>query len=393
MKDLRKFLKSIGFEKNLGYVSVGNIVHTFLGAILWLVIASKLNANEFGLLNYEISIATLLTSIGIMGFDTTLVSFLAKGVNKMLYEATFLIIVLAGLMVLLMMVFYPSYPVISLLLSMLLFSLVEANNLGKHSFKKYMWLMIIQRVLTLIFVPLFYFIFGIQATLYGFVLSYILTSYEFFRWLKHIRISISTLIPIKKYFIHSSILGVAKVLPYFFDKLLILPLFGLSIVGYYQFGVQVLTIVSMLPVIFYGYILPRESKKSSDDSIKVFSKFGLISSSILSILLIVSLPTIIISLFPTFIPVIFSSQVILLAGVPLTISSIYNSIFMAKEKSWEVVLGTLIFVCFQSMGIVILGNLMGIVGLSIATTLAAITQCIYLVYIGNKKLLKNKSAI
>ena len=374
----------MGFEKNLGYVSIGNIVNTFFGAVLWLIIASKMDASEFGILNYEISIATLLTSIGIMGFDTTLTAYLAKGIAKMLDESIFLVFVSASLLALILFFLYPSSSVILLLVSMLFFTIAEAQNLGDHKFKRYMWLMILQRLISLGAVPIFYFYFGIEATLYGFVLSYILVSYDIFRRLKYIRISLSTIIPVKNYFFHSYILGISKVLPYFFDKLLILPLFGLSIVGYYQFGIQVLSIISIFPVIFYGYLLPRESKKSNNDSIKIFTRFGLLCSGVLTGILILFLPQIILMLFPKFTIAIISSQIILLAGVPLTISSIYNSIFMAKGLSWNVVIGTLIFIGVQSVCIVILGNLYGLVGLSVATTVAAIVQCLYLVVVRNR---------
>jgi O-antigen/teichoic acid export membrane protein len=342
-----------------------------------------MNASEFGGLNYEISIATLLTSIGIMGFDTTLTAFIAKGVTKMLDESIFLVVVSASLISLILFLLYPSLSVILLIISMLFFTIAEANNLGEQNFKKYMWIMIGQRLVSLIAVPILYFMFGVEGTLYGFVLSYILVSYDIFRRLKNIRISISTIIPIKNYFFHSYILGISKVLPYFFDKLLILPLFGLSIVGYYQFGIQVLSIISIFPVIFYGYLLPRESKKSNVDSLKIFTKFGLVCSSILTVILIVSLPSLIVMLFPKFTLAITSAQIILLAGVPLTISSIYNSVFMAKGLSWNVVVGTLIFIGVQSVGIIILGNIYGLAGLSIATTVAAVIQCIYLVVINN----------
>lgn len=370
---------SIGFDKNLGYVSLGNIINTFFGAVLWLIIASNLNAVDFGSLNYDIAIATLLTSIGILGFDTTLTAYIAKGTTKMLDESFFLIIVSSFLIMLFLLIIYPSVPVIMLIISMMIFTLVESKNLGEHNFRKYMWLMIFQRIISLISVPLFYFYIGIEAALYGFILSYLLVSYEIYKWFKQIRISISTLIPIKNYFFHSYILGVSKVLPYFFDKLLILPLFGFATVGLYQFGVQVLSIISILSIIFYGYLLPKESKNSNKNSLKIFSKMGLITSTFLTILLIISLPTIILSFFPHFSSAIVPSQIILLSGIPLTLSSIYNSIYMARGHSVNVVIGTIIFISFQSIGIIILGNIYGLIGLSISTTFASIIQCGYLI--------------
>src|SRR5690606_2852300 len=107
--------------------------------------------------------------------------------------------------------------------------------------------------------------------------------------------------------------------------------------------------------------------------------------------LILSLPTLIVNLFPSFTPAIFSAQIILLAGVPLTISSVYNSVYMAKQQSWYVVLGSLIFIGSQSLCIVLLGSLFGIVGLSISTTIASIIQCVYLMIADKGKIRRNNT--
>jgi O-antigen/teichoic acid export membrane protein len=384
LKKLRRYLFSIGIEKNFGYVSIGNIVNTFFGAVLWLIITSRVSAEEFGGLNYDISLATLFTSVGIMGFDTTLTAYLAKGVTRMLSESLFLIIVACAVISIILLFVYPSIAVILLIVSMLFFTLIGAENLGNHNFKKYMWLMISQRFISLFCVPVFYFLFGIEGAIYGFTVSYLLVSYELFKRIGSIKLSISTLIPIKHYFFHSYILGVAKTLPYFFDKLLILPLFGLTVVGYYQFGVQVLSIISIFPVIFYGYLLPKESRQSDTVSLDKYLRIGLILSSLLSFLLILCLPTLVEVLFPKFQLATIPAQIILLAGIPLTMSSIYNSMFMARDFSWNVVIGTLIFIGVQSLGIITLGSIYGLIGLSISTTIAATLQCIYLLFIKRK---------
>lgn len=379
MKRLFRSIALIGFEKNLGYLTVGNIINTVLGAILWFFIASQLNAMEFGSLNYNISIATLLTSIGIMGFDTTLTAYVAKGVDKMIYESAFLSLVSMAIVTLILVVLYPSVPVILLIISMIMFTLVEAENLGKHLFKRYMWIMICQRVITLVSIPILTQLIGVEGAMYGFALSYFLVSFDFIRWLKHIKVSISTIKPIKKYFFHSYVLGISKLLPYFWDKIIILPFFGLAMVGYYQFGVQMLTIVSILSFILYGYILPQEAKKKNASTLKKFTLFGFLLATALVAFLIVSVPYAIVMLFPNFVNAIGSVQLILLAGIPLTITAIYNSVHMAHGASRYAVIGTIIYLGCQTTGIIILGNLWGLVGLSITTTLAASVQCIYLV--------------
>jgi O-antigen/teichoic acid export membrane protein len=379
---VKKLFKSAilsGFEKNLGYVTIGNIVNIVLGAVLWFFIASQLNAVEFGSLNYDISIATLLSSLGIMGFDTTLTAYVAKGVNKMIYESAFLLLVSSGIIAVVLVILYPSIPVILLVVSMIFFTLIEAENLGKHLFKRYMWIMIFQRVIALVSIPLLSQLIGVEGALYGFALSYWSVSFDFFRYLRNIKVSISTILPIKKYFFHSYMLGISKLLPYFWDKIIILPFFGFAMVGYYQFGVQILTIVSILSFILYGYILPHEAKAKGGSTLKKFTLLGFFLAVILVAILIMLVPYAVTALFPNFITTIPSVQIILLAGIPLTITAIYNSVHMAHGSSKYPVIGTIWYLSCQTAGIIILGELWGVIGLSLATTIASTVQCVYLV--------------
>jgi O-antigen/teichoic acid export membrane protein len=271
---------------------------------------------------------------------------------------------------------------------MLFFGLVEAEQLGRSQFKKYMYLMLAQRILTLLLVPIFYFMFGVEGALYGFAFSYLVVSYKFYIWTRHARVSISTLRPIRYYFVNSYALGVSKVLPYFSDKLIILPLFGPAIVGYYQYGIQMLTITSMIPVIFYSYILPREATNENNKPAKKMEKLGLISSTLVTVLLVVTMPIITSTFFPQFAITLYSTQLILLAAIPLTATAVYNSILMARERTKYVIIGTMIYVLLQAACIVVLGTIYGLIGLSVSTTIASTAQCLFLICIIRKNIIQ-----
>ena len=232
-----------------------------LGALLWLYLTSRLNATEFGDLNYDIAIATIMTAVGTLGFDTTLTTFVAKGTTRMIYEATFLTLLTSIILSVTIFMFFSSLSVVILLIGMLFYTLIDSEYLGKHEFKKYMYIRVAQRLITLVSVPLLYEMFSLEGAVYGFAFSYIAFSYLFFNRLRKIRISVSTLVPIRGFFINSYILGLSRILPYFLDKLIIAPLFGLAIVGYYQFGVQLLTLTSIIPVISYSVYLTKSSKR------------------------------------------------------------------------------------------------------------------------------------
>jgi O-antigen/teichoic acid export membrane protein len=385
MKWFRSLFYSLGLERGLIFVTIGNFVSTALGALLWFILASQMGANSYGSLNYYISVSTIFSSIGIMGFDSTLATFLAKGLTKMRTEASFLVLVAGILLSIILALIFMSLPLVLTFLGLTFFTLALSEMLGSHLYKEFMVLLIIQRLITLISIPLLFHIYGINGALYGYAISYLPLSYRFFISLSKLDISLSTLIPNKKFFFHSFGLGISKNLPYFSDKLIIMPIFGLGILGYYQFGVQVLITISIIPIILYDYLLPHRAggKVANEKRLEIF---GIFSSVVITIFLIIVIPIVISNLFPRFENAVFSTQIILIAGIPLTMISIFNSLLMAREKSSYVIIGSGIFLIIQYISIIMLGLLYGLIGLSASTVIASTVQTVYLFLIKRKKL-------
>jgi O-antigen/teichoic acid export membrane protein len=123
--------------------------------------------------------------------------------------------------------------------------------------------------------------------------------------------------------------------------------------------------------------LPNEAKTKSIHGLRKFTLFGILTSVLLVSILILTVPYAITAFFPKYMDAIISIQIILLAGIPLTISSIYNSILLAHGNAKNAVYGTFIYLGFQSMGIIILGSVLGLIGLSLSTTISATIQCIF----------------
>ena len=377
---IQRLLRALGLDKGLAFVSMGNLIYTALGAVLWFYLASILTPDEYGRLNYDIAVATILTSLGIMGFDTTLTTFVAKGVSKMFPQSAFLIILSGGILSIFIFLFLQSWVLAILLMGMLFFTLVTANLLGNHSFKQFMLILSTQRILTLILVPVLFEFAGVNGAILGFAISHIVLCKNFFRIVREIDFSISTLKPIKKYFLHSYLLGISKTLPYFADKLIILPLFGLSTLGYYQFGVQMLTVTAVIPVILYNYLLPRVARSGTQDLSRTIW-LGLITALSMSSIMYLFMPTIVSNFFPTFEPAILSVQIILFAGIPLTAVAIITSVFMGQQKSIHVAVAALLFIGCQYLLIILLGKSFGLIGLSASMVAASGIQCTYLLLI------------
>jgi O-antigen/teichoic acid export membrane protein len=146
----------------------------------------------------------------------------------------------------------------------------------------------------------------------------------------------------------------------------------------------VLSVIYVIPVILYHYLLPQEAADSKNFDIKKVEKLGLISSASITIILIILTPTIIANLFPEYKNALVSTQVVLLAAIPLSISALFNSSLLAKEKSFQVLVASAIFLVTQYVLIYTLGSIYGLIGISISTVNASIIQAAFLIIVSRK---------
>jgi O-antigen/teichoic acid export membrane protein len=380
---ITRLFSSLSLGRGLAYVSIGNIVSIGLGGLLWFFLATQMDATNYGSLNYYISVSTIALSVGIMGFESTLPTFLPKGITRMLGQASALILISGVGLSIVLYIIFGSLSLVLAFVGLLFSTYSLAELLGKYLYKEFMILLIVSRLITLVSVPLLFNLYGVDGALYGYAISLFPVSYRFFISLRKFDLSLSTLTPIKNFFFHSYVLGISKNLVFFSDKLLIMPIFGLGILGSYQFGLQVLTAVSVIPIILYDYLLPQWAGDKKIEGKKI-QLTGLLTSLAITVTMIFLIPQIITNLFPSFLNSVLSTQIILLAGIPLTMIAIFNSSLMANEKSYYVIAATGIFLATQYILIVCLGSLYGLVGLSISTVVASTAQATYLVMMTRK---------
>ena len=96
---------------------------------------------------------------------------------------------------------------------------------------------------------------------------------------------------------------------------------------------------------------------------------------------IIFLPKIIPTFFPKFIEVIVAVQIISFVIVPRTVSLLYESKFLALEKSKFVTVSKTTAAGISVIGFLILGPIYGIVGLAISLVVAYICSTSFLVII------------
>ena len=124
----------------------------------------------------------------------------------------------------------------------------------------------------------------------------------------------------------------------------------------------------------YQYILPHDASEVSTKKIK---KITILVSIILAAIGYFTSPIIIPILFPKYLDAIELIQILSIVVMPTTINLIYVSKFLSKLKNKIILLGTIIVIPIQIIGIIILGKEYGIVGLGMAILIADLVQTIY----------------
>jgi len=134
-------------------------------------------------------------------------------------------------------------------------------------------------------------------------------------------------------------------------------------------------LLAIIPGSLYTYLLPEESSGVNRVGIKIL---GLISSVVLAISTFTLSPYIVQILFPNFINAIELIQIMSIAIIPLTISSLANAKLFGEEKSKYAFTGGLIYITTMVITLAIFGIYLGITGLAIAIIISQIVRAMYL---------------
>ncbi len=271
-------------------------------------------------------------------------------------------------------------------LGYVIFSLATAEILGKKEYKNYSIYLITQKILMVGFALFFYYFIGLEGVILGIALSFFPYLTRIYKSFKNDEINFSLIRPRLGFIINSYALDLTRTFSGYTDKLIVAPLFGFMILGNYQLGIQMLSILGILPVIVYQYILPRDSSGESNKKLK---KLTIAVSIILAILGITLAPIILPVLFPKFTEAIEVIQIVSISVIPSTINLMYISKFLGKELSKIVLIGSGIFLTVQIIGIFSLGGIFGINGIAYSLVLGTIAEAIFLVMI-NKIIYKIK---
>ena len=364
--------------KGLTIIGIVSIVSAGISGIFWLYLASLVGTEHYGEISYYLAIAGIAIVISFLGAGNVLIVYTAKEL-KIQPSIYFIVIILSIIAAIaLFFIIWNVYSSI-FVIGNILFGLVTSELLGAKLYKKWAILQISQKI---IMVPLsisLYYVLGVNGVILGMALSFFpLTVIHVVNVFKERKIDFSLLRSKTGFITNSYAMDLARALSSSADKIIVTPLFGFAILGNYHLGLQILSLLGIMPGVLYQYILPHDATGIKNKKLKTLA---VIISFVFAVLSFILAPIIIPILFPKFTEAVQVIQVLSFYIIPATINLIFISEFLANEKSRIVLIGSVVFVTVQISMILILGKIFGINGVAAALVIAGIAEMTYLISI------------
>ncbi len=377
-----------GLNLGIGYVTLAHLGSVVIFSLLWLTLASILTVEDYGKISYLLAISFMGVMFSNFGLRITMLTYLPKGIKELRNQINSLILITSISIAVATLLIFQSISIFVVLITTAFIMMSTAECLANKKYKEYVILLIgapsTQVLLTLIF----YYIGGIEFALIGYGIGSIPFSYRYFLSLRFFRFRFDEIRSRFRFVMHSFSLLIARNVQWY-DKLLIAPLFGFFILGQYQIGIQFLLFVGVIPQILFQFLLPENAIGVSHSRIRYT---GIIVTFALVVILWFATPSIISNLFPKYVESIFTTQIILIGAVPLTINALIGAKLLGLGESKYVFYGALFYLGVQTISISTLGLAYSTIGLAISIVLALSSQASFLLFIDHfviRKITKN----
>lgn len=378
-----RFLNLFRKHKGLSSIGFGDIVGKGIVAGFWFLIASLLETEEFGEINYFIAIAGVGFTIVLFATQHTITVFSAKNIK--LESTLFLISLISGgiASIVIFGIFY-KIDVSLLLFGYIMNEMAIGYLLGKKFYNKYTKYLLTQKILTIVLGLSFFFLIGVEGILLGIALSYLHFVIIVWKVFQETKINFSILKSKLEFIINNYLYSVTGGFRGNIDKLLIAPLLGLSLLGNYAIAIQFESVLMIFSSIAFKYFLSQDASGIKNRNLK---KWVIISSIVISIAGLIFLPYVIQWLFPKYVEAVDAIKIISLSIFPATLALIYTSKFLANEKSRVVLASTVLNIIVEIIGMITLGPIFGLVGVAFAYLMGIISNAVFLMV--SDKLIKN----
>lgn len=362
-------------------IGVGNVVGGAITYFFWIFLASILDTESYGQLSYFLAIMGITSVAASFGAPFTMQVYVSKGlkIESVLYFIS-IITNLIGAIILFFM--FDNTGLSLLVIGSGIFNIYLVELIGKKLFFKHSFILIIQKILFVTLALLFFFMFGFEGILIGFALSNFIFVKHVINILRNEKLNFNIITEKKKIIFSNYLSNLVSTTRNHIDELLAVPLFGLSFLGNYFLGLQLIGLLYFLPSIVVKYTLSEDSRGNSTRKVKGIT-------ILYSIIVSVSGALILPELLPIFLPK-FSETVLLIpilcfAAIPRSITLMFMSSFLAKEKNFHVPIGHLISTSVLVIGILISFQLNSEIGIAYSYVFGMSGGAIYLSMVSWRK--------
>ena len=198
---------------NLGLVqvTVGNTGASVIGGLFWLFIASIMTVEEYGRLNYFLSMTSIFAAVSLFGLQNTVITYVAKGNHYLKREANFVVLVSNVLATPFLFLLTGSLAVLVALVGLSFFNMSWAATLGEQRYKRFSATMLLQKALQVVLSTLLFFAFGVDGIIIGYGISTLVFAYNFFSSVKGFQPSLGELKRHKSFIVHSYSTSISKI--------------------------------------------------------------------------------------------------------------------------------------------------------------------------------------
>lgn len=360
-----------------GLISLGftDIAGNAISIIFWFYIATLLDVAEYGQVSYLIGIAGIASTIVLFGNANVITVFSAKKIA--LQSTLYLLTLLGGLVSSIIVFIIFREPEVSLLIvGYLVGSLVLAELIGRKLFVKYSRYVLVQKILTVICGIGFYHISGIDGLIFGLAISYTPYLLRIFQEFKQTKINFGLLKSHKKFIITNYGFIMIDGFRNNLDRLIIVPLLGFMVLGHYTLALQVISALMIFSNTIFKFILSEDASGNQNKKLKVLTVCFAIIIATCGIFI---LPEIISLFFPKYVDAIPAIKIMSLGVISSTISLIYYSRLLSMENSKFLILSRALMVTAIMIGIIILGQTYGLIGVAFSFVISSSIEAAFLI--------------
>lgn len=351
---------------------IGNIISIFF----WFYIATLIDVEQYGQVNYLIGIAGIASTVALIGNSNVITVFSAKKVplQSSLYLLTLFVGAISAISV--FIIFYKIETSL-LTLGYLFGTMVLAELIGRKIFTSYSKYLLTQKILTVIFGLGFYHVFGINGIILGLALSYMPFLIRMIHEFRVTKINFGLLKPHRGFVITNYVFVIIDGFRNNIDRLIIVPLLGFTVLGHYTLSLQVVSALMMSSNTVFKYILSEDASGNNNRKLKLIT---ICFAVVIAIAGIFILPEIIPAFFPKYVDAIPALRIMSLGIISSTISLTYYSKLLSVEKSRLLIISRSLMVFSMIFGIITLGQQFGLVGVAYSFVLSSSIEATFLFF-------------